>query len=294
MRFGWNVAGAKSSANRGEAQAPVVLIASPDPTLRGRWKGGLRGGYPLRDVSDRAGLERTIATLTPDVLLLDLDLLGVGGIGDGPIVRGLAPDAKVVLFCSSPNEREGIRVLKAGARGYCNKNIEPQLLRRIVDRVHDGEIWAERKLIARLLEEYASRARMSWTNVGKSDSRLTLLTPREREIAFLIGAGASNKEIASRLRVGEGTVKAHLTAIFRKLGFSDRLQLGLFLVNPNWELRRPAGPPAAPAGPLLDRLTSLTRVYLRPATSWSRRPSSFHLPSCLQPGRFLIGSRAAA
>ena len=63
---------------------------------------------------------------------------------------------------------------------------------------------------------------------------MNLLTPREREIAFLIGAGASNKQIAGRLRVGEGTVKAHLTAIFRKLGFSDRLQLGLFLVNPNW------------------------------------------------------------
>jgi len=255
LRFGWSVAGGKSPANRGDAPAPVVLIASPDPTLRGRWKGGLRGGYPLRDVSDRAGLEKTIATLTPDVLLLDLDLLGVGGISDGPIVRGLARDAKVVLFCSSPNEREGIRVLKAGARGYCNKNVEPQLLRRIVDRVHDGEIWAERKLIARLLEEYASRGN-ELEQHRKSDSRLAPLTPREREIAFLIGAGASNKEIASRLRVGEGTVKAHLTAIFRKLGFSDRLQLGLFLVNPNWELRRLAGPAAAAAGPLPDRLTS--------------------------------------
>src|SRR2546427_8841116 len=156
-RFGWSAAGAKSPASRVETQAPVVLIASHDPILRGRWKGGLRAGYPLRDVSDRACLETTIATLTPDVLLLDLDLLGAGGIGDGPIVRGLAPDAKVVLFCSYPNEREGIRVLRAGARGYCNKNIEPQLLRRIVDRVHDGEIWAERKLIAQLLEEYTSR-----------------------------------------------------------------------------------------------------------------------------------------
>ncbi len=255
LRFGWSVAGVKSPANRGEAQAPVVLIASPDSTLRSRWKGCLRGGYPLRDVSDRACLERTIATLTPDVLLLDLDLLGAGGIGDGPIVRGLAPDAKVVLFCSSPNEREGIRVLKAGARGYCNKNIEPQLLRRVVDRVHDGEIWAERKLIALLLEEYASRRNELEQN-RKSDSRLAPLTPREREIAFLIGAGASNKEIASRLRVGQGTVKAHLTAIFRKLGFSDRLQLGLFLVNPNWELQRPAGPAAAPAVLPLDRLSS--------------------------------------
>ncbi len=238
-QFGWNVAGAKSPASRVEAQGPVVVIASPDPTLRGRWKGSLRAGYPLRDASDRACLERTIATLTPDVLLLDLDLLGAGGIGDGPIVRGLAPNAKVVLFCSSPNEREGIRMLKAGARGYCNKNIEPQLLRRIVDRVHDGEIWAERKLIARLLEEYARQPEERLDGLPKADERLNPLTPREREIAHLIGAGASNKQIASRLHVGEGTVKAHLTAIFRKLGFSDRLQLGLFLANPDWNLQHP-------------------------------------------------------
>ena len=233
-RFGWSVAGAKGRApNRENLAAPTVLIATADPELRGRWRGVLHTGYPVRDVSDRDCLERTIATLSPDVLLLDLDLLGVGGIGDGPIIRALSRDTKVVLLSGSPNEREGIRILKAGARGYCNRSVEPQLLRKIVDRVHDGEIWAERKLIPRLLEEYASHPEERQERLAKPDGRLSLLTPREREIAFLIGAGASNKEIAGRLRVGEGTVKAHLTAIFRKLGFSDRLQLGLFLVSPN-------------------------------------------------------------
>jgi DNA-binding NarL/FixJ family response regulator len=137
--------------------------------------------------------------------------------------------------------------LKAGARGYCDRNIDPQLLRKVVDRIHDGEIWAERKLIPRLLEEYASHPEPHAGTRPKSDSRLRLLTPREREIAFLIGGGASNKEIASRLRVGEGTVKAHLTAIFRKLGFSDRLQLGLFLVSPSVAdaAKGPVGSPAS-------------------------------------------------
>jgi DNA-binding NarL/FixJ family response regulator len=241
-RFGWSFAAAKGrTANRDNSEAPAVLIATADPDLRGRWKGGLQGGYPVRDVSDRDCLERTIATVSSDVLLLDLDLLGIGGIGDGPIIRALSRDTRVVLLSGCPNEREGIRVLKAGARGYCDKNVEPQLLRKIVDRVHDGEIWAERKIIPRLLEEYASHPEDRPEGLPRSDGRLNLLTPREREIAFLIGAGASNKEIASRLRVGEGTVKAHLTAVFRKLGFSDRLQLGLFLASPNFESRRPAG-----------------------------------------------------
>jgi DNA-binding NarL/FixJ family response regulator len=71
----------------------------------------------------------------------------------------------------------------------------------------------------------------------RSDRRLALLTPREQEIAWLIGSGASNRDIAVRLKVGEGTVKAHLTAIFRKLGFADRLQLGLFLASPSGRRR---------------------------------------------------------
>ena len=255
-RFGWSLAGSKARVSGSDhPDSPSVLIATADPDLRGRWRGVLHGPYPVRDVSARDCLERTIATLSPDVVLLDLDLLGVGGIGDGPIIRALARDTKVVTLSGVPNEREGIRVLKAGARGYCNRNVDPQLLRKIVDRIHDGEIWAERKLIPRLLEEYASQPERPETEL-KTDGRLRLLTPREREIAFLIGGGASNKEIARRLRVGEGTVKAHLTAIFRKLGFSDRLQLGLFLVSPGMVAARKSGAAEGPSGPSFDRFNS--------------------------------------
>jgi DNA-binding NarL/FixJ family response regulator len=234
-RFGWTQPSAKSRpAGSKIVVAPAVLIATSDSQARARWKEGLLGGYPLREVTDRAFLERNVTSLCPDVLLLDIALLGVEGIGDGPMIRGFARTTKVVILSPNPNEREGIRVLKAGAKGYCKKDIDPQVLRKVVDRVHDGEIWAERKLIPRLLEEYTAHPEERPEGLPKADGRLNLLTPREREIAFLIGAGASNKQIAGRLRVGEGTVKAHLTAIFRKLGFSDRLQLGLFLVNPNW------------------------------------------------------------
>jgi DNA-binding NarL/FixJ family response regulator len=255
-RFDWNFAGSKTNVARNDhSESPSVLIATADPDLRDRWLAVLRGNYPVRDVSDRDCLERQIATLSPNLLLLDLDLLGVGGIGDGPIIRALARDTKVVLLSGSPSEREGIRVLKAGARGYCDKSVEPQLLRKIVDRVFDGEIWAERKLIPRLIEEYASHPEERPGDLLKPDGRLRLLTPREREIAFLIGAGASNKAIASRLQVGEGTVKAHLTAIFRKLGFSDRLQLGLFLMSPGALATRLTGTSDAPAPSTVNRLT---------------------------------------
>ena len=239
-RFGWTQPTNRGRANTNATAAPAVLIATSDTHARSRWKEGLVGSYPIREVSDRSFLEKNIGVLNPDVLLLDIELLGVGGIGDGPIIRGLSRNTRIVLLSARPNELEGIRVLKAGAKGYCKKDIDPQVLRKVVDRIHDGEIWAERKLIPKLLEEYSNHPEEKPEGLPKADGRLDLLTPREREIAFLIGAGASNKQIASRLQVGEGTVKAHLTAIFRKLGFSDRLQLGLFLVNPNWIEQQPA------------------------------------------------------
>ena len=249
-RFGWNYAGARSRAARRESpKVPGVLIATADTALRGRWKEGLQGDYPLRDVSDAGALERTMVALVPDVLLLDIDLLSAVETGGASIIYRLSRETRVVILSASPNEQEGLRVLKAGAKGYCNKNVDPQVLRKIVDRVHDGEIWAERKLIPRLLEEYTTHPEERPEDLRKPDGRLDLLTPREREIAFLIGSGASNKEIASRLRVGEGTVKAHLTATFRKLGFSDRLQLGLYLASPNFAARRQTAAEDAPPAP---------------------------------------------
>src|SRR5439155_25689548 len=94
-----------------------------------------------------------------------------------------------------------------------------------------GELWASRALIARLVAELSARHRLREPALGHGAGaeRLTALTEREREIALLVGGGAANKEIAAHLGVTERTVKAHLTAIFRKIGVNDRLRLALLL-----------------------------------------------------------------
>jgi two-component system nitrate/nitrite response regulator NarL len=217
---------------------PAVLIASPDRQLRSQWRERLQSAAPVHEASLREDLEKAISTLAPDVVLLDLDLLRVYGNQDLAIVRRIRRRSRVVLLTASPSESEGVRALAAGARGYCSRDLDGPLLRKAVERVFDGEIWAERRLIPRVIEHYSSHPERRPEARVQGDHRLDLLTPREREIAWMIGRGASNRDIASRLMVGEGTVKAHLTAIFRKLGFSDRLQLGLFLVNPDPGSRR--------------------------------------------------------
>jgi len=214
------------------ANPQTVLIATSGEALRSQLKERLSGAYTTHDVSDWETLDRTISTLAPAVVLLDVALLRSSGINDFSIIRRISRKSRIILMSASPDNEEAITGLRAGARGYCDRNLEASLLRRAVDCVREGEIWATRRLIPILVEQSARDFDERPEPRARSDRRLALLTPREQEIAWLIGSGASNRDIAVRLKVGEGTVKAHLTSIFRKLGFVDRLQLGLFLAGP--------------------------------------------------------------
>lgn len=225
--------GAKLAGWGGEpAKTHAIIIATSGEPLVKQLKERLNGAYTTYEVSEWETLDRTISTLVPAVVLLDLALLRSSGIKDLSIIRRISRKSRIIMLSASPNDEEAIAGLKAGARGYCDTNLEARLLRRAIDCVRDGEIWAGRRLIPILVERCARDFDERPEPRARSDRRLALLTPREQEIASMIGAGGSNRDIAARLKVGEGTVKAHLTSIFRKLGFADRLQLGLFLAGP--------------------------------------------------------------
>ena len=216
------------------ASASVVLIASPIAGVRAQWSGGLQEKFPVYEAAERSSLDKGMANLKPAILLLDLALPGLGGVEGVPAVQRVSPLTSIILMTSTPNDREGLAALKVGARGYCSHGMDPNLLRKAVMVVVKGEIWVARNVCAPLLEELTSLTERRHKEFPPNlDTRLDRLTPREREIAQLIGGGASNKEIAGRLNITEATVKAHLTAIFRKLGLSDRLGLALFVTEYN-------------------------------------------------------------
>jgi len=210
---------------------PLVFIASGVAALRKRWRQAIRLGFALHDVTERGSLERSLANRRPIAMLLDLHLPGLAGISGVEAIQRLRPATKIVLLTSHPDEREGVAALKAGARGYCDRDIDPGLLAKALEVVQKGEIWVGRKLIPHLLEELATLTEQQKDSPAKPDSRLDRITPRERQIVQLLSAGASNKDIAKRLNVTERTVKAHLTAVFKKLGISGRLQLALFVLE---------------------------------------------------------------
>jgi DNA-binding CsgD family transcriptional regulator len=121
-------------------------------------------------------------------------------------------------------------VLKAGAKGYYARYIDLSHLKKALHVIQKGEIWIQRALISSLVAALTSGTERG---PGGTDSAFAAviegLTIRQRLVAELIGRGASNKEIASKLNICERTVKAHLTEVFRAIGVPDRLQLALLL-----------------------------------------------------------------
>lgn len=214
----------------------LVVIASSDSTVRSRWVRSLREMFEIHPVGDRSSLQRAVFKMKPSVLLLDLTLRDLEGIKGMMAIQRLSPMTKVIVLTSSVDDTERLRALEGGARGYCDPNIDPVLMKRAVQIVQKGEIWAQRSAMLHLIKELsarnqywevASRTKTPGKSPRTNDSQLNELTPRELEIAKLVRQASSNKEIAGLLNIAEATVKAHLTMIFRKLGVADRVALAL-------------------------------------------------------------------
>ncbi|QFU01916.1 Response regulator protein VraR [Halomonas sp. THAF5a] len=134
--------------------------------------------------------------------------------------------AIVQVLSDNPDSLEALRALDAGARGYAHALSPPELLRQMALVTRHRGIWVPPELLARVM---GSAYRALGGESRQHDEVLTELTERERLVALAVAEGQSNKEVARRLDITERTVKAHLGAIFRKLGVRDRLQLILKL-----------------------------------------------------------------
>ncbi|RLQ20953.1 DNA-binding response regulator [Seongchinamella sediminis] len=133
----------------------------------------------------------------------------------------------VVVMAATPGESEAFQLLNQGAMGYCHVKAAPQQLREIALVVEHGGLWMPPELMQRFL---ALSARVVPTR-APVEPELNELTSRELMVAEQVARGASNREIAGTLDISERTVKAHLSAIFEKLGVRDRVQLALAMNN---------------------------------------------------------------
>ena len=127
----------------------------------------------------------------------------------------------VVLLSLQPDDGEALAAFELGARGYAHALATPEMLREVDAVVAHGGLWVGPALMARLLRALGAHP----TRAAPRADVLDGLSVREREVAEAVAQGLSNKEIALRLALTERTVKAHLAAVFDKLGVRDRLQL---------------------------------------------------------------------
>jgi two-component system NarL family response regulator len=211
----------------------VILLASPSPELLRGWEQALHGFRPIVANGQADSVRTSLLRDRPQILLLDLDLPGLNTPEAIARTRTLSPATSIVVLSSPIGEETELNLFKAGVRGYCRNDIDPQLLKRVVLAVQLGELWIRRSLMRRLLDELGVRFSSIVSDKREIVGRLAYLTVREREIASLVGNGGTNKQIANQLDISERTVKAHLTEIFRKLGISDRLKLALLLTSSN-------------------------------------------------------------
>lgn len=132
----------------------------------------------------------------------------------------------VVLLSDEPDEAQVLQALALGAAGCCNSRAAPAVLQQVAVVVGNGGVWVGQSLLRKLVGATARRLGQLPAE-GENDDWAALLSEREVQVSRLVANGASNKEIADQLAITERTVKAHLTAIFEKLGVRDRLQLSL-------------------------------------------------------------------
>ena len=142
------------------------------------------------------------------------------------------PGARIVLLSGAPDPQEGLQALNLGVRGYSHAYAVPALLQEVATVVDHGGLWVGPDLLHRLvgstqaaLDKRAAPAAAAPTAANPWN----LLSAREAQVARAVCAGRSNKEVADLMFISERTVKAHLGAVFEKLGVRDRLQLVLRL-----------------------------------------------------------------
>jgi two-component system nitrate/nitrite response regulator NarL len=192
--------------------------------------------FAVCEVNERRALELVMRNLKPAFLIIDLALPGLGRVRGVREIRRFSPDTRIIALADLPHNDEGLLALKAGALGYCASTISSGELRKAINVIGKGEIWASRELVREMVAELVSVAdRLSREGSEvPAHSRLESLTKRQRVVAKLISSGASNKEIGNRLNISERTVKAHLTEAFRTVGVTDRLGLALlFQAHPS-------------------------------------------------------------
>ena len=190
----------------------------------------------LRLVGEASSGEEGLAlakAVNPDLILLDLNMKGMGGIETLKALREADIAARIIILTVSDAAEDLVAAIRAGADGYLLKDMEPEeLLARIVEALAGRIVISDslNGLLALSMREEAQAAERS----------IAPLTERERAILRCLATGLSNKLIGRELNITEGTVKVHIKNLLKKLRFRSRLEAAVWAIDQ--DMRGPPGP----------------------------------------------------
>ena len=201
---------------------PVRLVLVDDHEMVIEGLKAMLAGFQsrVRVVGQAVGVERAakvIDSLDPDVVLCDVRMQGSSGLDLCLALRQRDPQRKIVMLSVYDDEQYLFQALRVGASGYLLKSISSDDLVRQLELVRSGNTAIDPGMAARSVDTAARLQRQEFWPGARHG-----LTQRESEILSHMVSGLSNRRIATKLIIGDETVKSHLRAIYRKLGVPDR------------------------------------------------------------------------
>ena len=207
--------------NQSTGEKPIrILIADDHPIVRQGLAAVLDQEADLEVVAQAANGREAVAKafeLLPDVILMDLQMPEMDGVAAIIEIKNAALETGIIILTTYDTDDYIFRGIEAEARGYLLKDSPPEEVLKAIRAVYQGESLIQPRVASRLLDRLSQLSRNAAPSEGS-------LSAREVEVLQIMATGAANKEIASRLNIGQSTVKTHIVRIFNKLGVSGRTE----------------------------------------------------------------------
>jgi DNA-binding NarL/FixJ family response regulator len=206
-----------------------VLVVDDDPLVRAGLRlmfGGADDIVFAGEASDGDEVLAAVEEFRPDVVLLDIRMARVDGITALRMLRdSAARDLPVIVLTTFRTDAVVLDALRAGAVGFLLKHTPPAEIVGAIRLAAAGQSTLSPDVLAQLVAQAGAEGALPDANAAAG--RLAALTEREREVAFAVADGLGNAEIAQRLFLSHGSVKAHLSSALTKLGLDNRIQLAI-------------------------------------------------------------------
>ncbi|MFL6122823.1 response regulator [Actinophytocola sp.] len=207
----------------------TVLVADDEPLITAGINTVLQSAGDidvLATVTDgRAAVAETVRR-RPDVVLLDITMPGLDGLGALAELHTRAPQVKAVMLTSFGTEPNVLRALEQGAAGFVLKHCAPDELIRAVRAAHHGDAYLSPEVTRLVLGLVTPDGHL---RRHAAATRLAVLSPRETEIAGLVAKGLSNAEIGRRVHMSEPTIKTYVSRVLTKLDCANRVEVALLV-----------------------------------------------------------------